>query len=155
MAYGASAQACDNKRSLGEMISVKMGVAKVYKGTMMDIDANGYALQIADTDALIFAGVSAETKDNSAGSAGDISIDIYVEGIFTFKTTGADQTWTSKLMYADLANLDAGQRVLSTTGGTNPVVVGRCVEFVDSTHVRVRINGFCFGAGAAPNGIHS
>ncbi len=155
MAYGASAQAYDNKRSPGEMISCKMSNEKVYKGTLMDVLASGYVAQIADTDGLIFAGVSAETKDNSGGSAGDLNIDIYVKGIFTFKTTGADISWVGKLMYADLANPDAGQRVLATTGGTNPVVVGRCVEFVDSTHVRVMIDGFAFGAGAAPNGIHS
>jgi hypothetical protein len=155
MAYGASAQAFDTKRSEGDMISCKMAKEKVYKGTLMDVQADGYVGQIADTNALIFAGVAAETKDNSAGSDGDLNIDIYVNGIFTFKTTGADITWVGKLAYADLANLDAGQRVLATTGGTNPVVVGRIVEFVDSTHVRVRINGFAFGAGAAPNGIHS
>jgi len=29
------------------------------------------------------------------------------------------------------------------------------VELVSATRVRVRIDGFAFGAGAAPNGIHS
>lgn len=155
MAYGASAQAFDTKRSPGEMISCKMANEKVYKGTLMDVQADGYVGQIADTDALIFAGVSAETKDNSGGSDGDLNIDIYVTGIFEFKTTGANISWVGKLAYADLANADAGQRVLATTGGTNPVVVGRIVEVVSATRVRVRIDGFAFGAGAAPNGIHS
>lgn len=155
MAYGASAQSFDNKRSPGEMISVKMGAEKVYKGTLMDIDGTGFALQVADTDALIFAGVSAETKDNSAGSPGDINIDIYVTGIFEFKSTGLTQANVGGLAYADLANPDSGQRVLPTTGGTNPVVVGRIVEVPSATRARVRIDGFAFGAGAAPNGIHS
>ena len=155
MAYGASAQAFDTKRSPGEMISCKMANEKVYKGTLMDVQADGYVGQIADTDALIFAGVAAETKDNSGGSDGDLNIDIYVTGIFEFKTTGAKISWVGNLAYADLANADSGQRVLNATGGTNPVVVGRIVEVVSATRVRVRIDGFAFGAGAAPNGIHS
>lgn len=155
MAYGASAQAFDTKRSPGEMISCKMAAELVYKGTLMDIQADGYAGQISDTDGLVFAGVAAETKDNSGGSDGDLNIDIYVTGIFEFKTTGAAISWVGNLAYADLANPDSGQRVLNTTGGTNPVVVGRIVEVVSSTRVRVRIDGFAFGAGAAPNGIHS
>lgn len=155
MAYGASAQAYDSKYAPGDVVQVALTNAKVYKGTLMDITATGYAAQIADTDALIFAGVSIETVDNSAGSAGDKSIKIAKRGIFRFKTTGADQTWVGKLMYADLANTDAGQRVLATTGGTNPVVVGRCVEYISATEVRVSIDGFAFGPGAAPNGIHA
>ena len=155
MAYGASAQAFDNKRSPGEMISCKMANELVYKGTLMDVQADGYVGQVGDTDALIFAGVSAETKDNSGGSDGDLNIDIYVTGIFEFKTTGASIAWVGTLAYADLGNEDAGQRVLNTTGGTNPVCVGRIVEVVSATRVRVCIDGYAFTAGAAPNGIHS
>ncbi len=155
MAYGASAQAWDTKRSPSDLVSVPMSNEKVYKGTLMDILATGYAAQVADTDGLIFAGVSAETKDNSAGSAGDLNINIYQTGVFEFKTTGADQSWVGDLAYADLANPDSGQRVLNTAGGTNPVCVGRIVGYVSATRVRVRIDGFTFGAGAAPNGIHS
>lgn len=40
MAYGASAQAWDTKRSVGEMVSLPMVVDKIYKGTILDIDAN-------------------------------------------------------------------------------------------------------------------
>ena len=155
MAYGASAQAFDTKRSPGEMISCQMANELVYKGTLMDVQADGYVGQIADTDALIFAGVSAETKDNSEGSDGDLNIDIYIKGIFEFKTTGAAIAWVGTLAYADLANADSGQRVLNSTGGTNPVCVGRIVEYVSATRVRVRIDGYAFTAGAAPNGIHS
>lgn len=165
MAYGASAQAWDIKRSVGEMVSLPMVVDKIYKGTILDIDANGYALQVADTDALIFAGIAAETRDNrykvendstsGASSAGDKEIRSWVSGVFEFKIAAAEQNDVGKLAFVQLGSADAGQVVKESTDGTNTLVIGRIVKFVSATRVRVRIDGFAFGSGAAPNGIHS
>ncbi|OYV99482.1 MAG: hypothetical protein B7Z62_00330 [Deltaproteobacteria bacterium 37-65-8] len=154
-AYGASSAAFDTARSPGDCISMRMTNAKIYKGTLLDVDANGYVLQIADTDALFFAGVAAETIDNSAGSAGDKEIRVWVSGEFEFKIAAALQSDTGKLAFCQLGSADAGQTVKGSTDGVNPVVVGRISRYVSATRVRVRIDGFALGAGAAPNGIHS
>jgi hypothetical protein len=155
MAYGASAQAYDNARSVGKSVPMRMGAVKIYKGTLVDIDASGYIVQIADTDALVFAGVTGETVDNSAGSAGDKEIGVYASGEFEFKIAAAEQDDTGKLAFCQLGSADAGQTVKESTDGTNPCVVGRITRYISATRVRVRIDGFAFPAGAAPNGIHS
>ena len=154
MAYGASAQAWDTKRSEGDIVPLKMGAEKIYKGTMVDIDATGYAVQIAETASLVFAGVAAETVDNSAGSPGAKSISVRTTGEFKFKTTGLAQTNVGDIAYADLGNTDAGQRVLDTPTAAKELAVGRYAGLDSSTVAIVRIDGFAFSAGVAPMGIH-
>jgi hypothetical protein len=102
----------------------------------------------------VFAGVAAETIDNSAGSPGDKSIRVSTTGDFTFKTTGLAQTNMGDLAYADLGNTDAGQRVLTTPTSAKELAVGRFAGLDSATVAIVRINGFAFSAGVAPNGIH-
>lgn len=156
MAYGASAQAYDTARSEGKLISMKMTNAKIYKGTLLDVLGNGYVAQIADTHALVFAGVAAETVDNSGGSAGDKRIDVWVRGVHTFKIAAGEQDDVGKLAFCQLGSADAGQTVKESTDGTHPVVVGRITEMQSATKCRVRIDGFAGGgSGAAPNGSHS
>lgn len=54
----------------GELISVAMAVAKVFAGSLVAINASGYATPGAASAALTYFGRAEETVDNSAGSAG-------------------------------------------------------------------------------------
>lgn len=154
MAYGASAQAWDTARSEGDVVSLKMGAEKIYKGTMVDIDATGYAVQVAETASLVFAGVADETVDNSAGLPGAKRITVRCSGCHKFKSTGLGITDIGELAYADLANTDAGQRVLNSATAAKELAVGRFVGVDSATLAVVKIDGFALGSGVAPLGVH-
>lgn len=154
MAYGASAQAFDTERSEGNLISYAMGAEKIYKGTLCMINADGFLVQVSDTaTGDQFAGVAAETVDNSAGSAGDKRINVWRTGVFTFKHAGAARTDVGLPAYASLEAADAGQTVLSssTGGGTHDMMVGQIVDVSaesSATRVRVQIDGYTVLGGA-------
>ena len=154
-AYGASAQSFDTHYSEGKLVSMPMGAEKIYQGTLVDVDASGYVVQVADTDGLFFAGVAAETVDNSGGTQGDLNIRVWMSGVFTFKIAAAQQDDVGKLAFTQLGSADAGQTVKEATDGTNPLAVGRITEYISATRVRVRIDGYALTAGATPNGIHT
>lgn len=146
MAYGASAQAFDTRRSSSEYFEGKMGAAKIYEGTMCMFNAAGFIVQVADiATGDCFAGVAAETVDNSAGSAGDKTIKIWLSGIFTFKHAGAARTDVGLPAFASLGVADAGQTVKSATEGTHAMMVGKIMDVSaesSATRVRVMIDGY-------------
>lgn len=161
MAYEASAFAFDTERSQGDVISLKMGAEKIVKGTMCMINAAGFCVQVSDTaTGDCFAGISAETVDNSAGAAGALRINVFQTGIFTLKHAGAARTDMGLPAYASLGVADAGQTVKSATEGTHAIMVGKIVDVsaeTAATRVRVYINGHTSlaSAAAAVNGGYS
>lgn len=58
----------------GELIAVKMAVAKVFAGSLVAANASGYATPGAVAATLTYLGRAEETVDNSAGSAGDVTV---------------------------------------------------------------------------------
>ncbi len=146
MAYGASAQAFDTRRSNSDMIEGKMGAEKIYEGTLCMINAAGFIVQVADTaTGDCFAGVAAETVDNSGGAAGAKTIKLWVKGVFTFKHAGAARTDVGLPAFASLGVADAGQTVKSSTEGTHAMMVGKIVDVSaesGATRVRIMIDGY-------------
>ncbi len=109
----------------------------VYKGAMVVVETaggnQGYAKPATDAANLTFIGVAYEQGDNASGADGAVGVRCELEGIYEFKKTSAAQTDVGKTAYA----VD-DETVATTT--TNSVKVGKIVEYIDSTHVRVKIN---------------
>lgn len=125
----------DDKQSAGDVVTCKVGVAKIFAGTLVTKNASGYAVKGADTASFTFAGVAADTVDNSAGSAGDKKIDVYTEGTFEFGFSGtATQATEGLAVYV----VDDSTVALAATT-TNDVLVGKVVEFINASTVRVKI----------------
>lgn len=70
---------------------IPVGTAKkIYGGTMVCVDGStGYAEAGSDASGKIFAGVSVEQKDNTDGSAGDLSVVVKRRGLFLFDIANA------------------------------------------------------------------
>jgi hypothetical protein len=56
------------------LVAYPIAAVKIPKGALVNINAAGYATNATDASGETFAGVAYETVDNSAGSAGDLSI---------------------------------------------------------------------------------
>jgi hypothetical protein len=102
------------------------GSTTIYKGGMVCIDADGYAIPAADTAGLKFAGVAYEQADNASGSDGDEDVRVFDEGYFKLAASSIAQTQVGDEMYVvDDQTFD------ETT--SNSVSCGKLVEYVSAT----------------------
>tara|TARA_R110000868_G_scaffold268096_4_gene527341 strand:- start:277 stop:690 length:414 start_codon:yes stop_codon:yes gene_type:complete len=108
----------------------------IYNGSLVAVNAAGYAVPASDASGLIVQGRAEEQVVNS-GSAGDKSIEVST-GVFKLATSGG-----SAAVQADVGDnvfvLD-DQTVVKTGGTTNTIVAGVMEELADDGDVWVRVN---------------
>jgi hypothetical protein len=122
-------------RQDGLVVPFLMGVEEIFEGALVAVNAAGYAVNAGDDANAVVVGVADESKDNSGGSNGDQYIKVRRTGVFTFVAGfSAAQADVNTLCYAtDNQTVD----LAATT--TNDVLVGRIVEVLSSSKVRVDI----------------
>lgn len=130
----ATAPIRDN-RSEGDVQSYPAAAVAIYQGTIVNVNSSGYADVGGDDASETFAGIAAETVDNSGGSAGDKNVRVWKEGVFklSFGATATQATVGSVAYASDSQTVDLAANL------TNDVEVGTVVEFVDASTVRVKI----------------
>lgn len=122
-------------RQDGLVLSFLQGAESIFEGALVAINAAGYAVNAGDDANAVVVGIADESVDNSGGAAGDKSIKVRRSGVFTFVAAwSAAQADVNTLVYAvDNQSVD----LVGTT--TNDVLVGRVVEVISSSKVRVDI----------------
>jgi len=122
-----------DQRQEGILVDVTLAATtEIFKGSNVNYSAAGLAKKASDTTAEVFAGVAMEYK-NSA-NADDTFVRVWKEGVFSMNCASATQAWVGLDVYSVDDNLVA---LAATT--TNDVRVGRVVQFVSATEVRVKI----------------
>lgn len=112
-----------------------LAAAVIYKGALVVDKGDGYASAGVDGSGYIFLGVAVEKADNSAAGAsnGDVSVRVNKTGTYVYTKASSAQTDLDIAMY-----IHDDQTV--GTSSTNSVLAGYVSEYIDSTHVRVRID---------------
>ncbi len=129
----ATAARDEQRKATGDPIAYKLGIIKVYKGTLVSLRADGYLYPSrSGTASDIFVGVAYETVDNTAGAAGDKSAKVQTSGTYVFAKSGAAITDLGLPMYA------SDDSTLTATATSNQFV-GRAVELIDSSNLRISI----------------
>lgn len=130
----------DSRRSDGILKAIKMAAVKIPKGVLTCINTSGFVTNGADTVSFLFAGVSYEQVDNSAGAAGDKEIRIAKNGEHTFYYSGGDATQAllGKEVYI-VDNQTVDEDALVTT---NDIKCGVISEVLSAGTVRVRIDNY-------------
>lgn len=123
-----------DKRQDGQLVSTALAAVKVFKGAILNFNTSGYAKPAGDVANEVFAGVAIETVDNSAGAAGALSVRVWKEGVISLNCASATQAWVGQDVFA----VDDNTVALAATT-TNDVRVGRVVQFVSATEVRVKL----------------
>ena len=126
-----SALTRDRATSYREGIEVEFPVAaatKIYAGSMVCVNAGGYAVPAADASGCRFAGVALEQVDNATGTDGVKVIRLRRTGVFEFDAAALTQTKVGDAMYA----VD-DQTFAETGGATNHIKVGTLVKYVSAT----------------------
>jgi hypothetical protein len=113
---------------------------RIYEGTLVFINAAGYACGVTATGVNAFAGVAAAEADNTSGADGAIEVDVYTEGDFELTGTGFGQTDVGMPCYAD----DNYACVVAL--GATSVRIGKVVKYISSTKHIVAIQPSGVGA---------
>lgn len=122
----------DDQRQNGELVAVKLAAVKVYKGALLTFNSDGYA-DVGDSNER-FAGVAAETVDNSGGAAGDKEVRVWRRGVVSVGCSAATQADVGKLAYV------SDDQTVTFTPSAGAIPIGTVVGFVSATEVRVDIN---------------
>lgn len=130
-----TARKASTDRQDGLVYHFLQGAEAIYEGALVAINAAGFAVNAGDDANAVVVGVADNSVDNSAGAAGDTEILVRRTGVFTFVAGwSAAQADVNTLVYAvDNQTVD----LAGTT--TNDIVVGRIVEVLSSSKVRVDI----------------
>jgi len=113
---------------------------RIYEGTLVFVNASGYADDDTATGVNGFAGVAVAEADNSSGSAGDVWVEVWTEGDFELTGTSLAQTDVGMPAYAD-----DNYAVVNALGSTS-VRIGKFVRYVSSTKAVVAIQPSGVGA---------
>jgi predicted RecA/RadA family phage recombinase len=121
----------DRATSYREGVEVDYPVAagaKIYAGSLVCVNADGFAVPAADTSGYVFVGVALEQMDNSAGANGAKSLRVRREGVFEFDAASITQAMVGGPMYVvDDHTFD------DAAGPTNDIKVGLLVKFASAT----------------------
>ncbi len=118
------------------IVSRPMAVQKVFSGVLMCLNASGYAEMATDVAAKTFIGVSDEAKDNSAGSAGDLVMNIIRSGFsyeFEFSGTAAITDEGAKAYVID-------NQTVGLVGTADQDILAGVITRVDVTNNRVFVD---------------
>jgi len=101
---------------------------KIYAGSLVCVDGNGYAVPAADTSGYRFVGAAMEQVDNGSGANGDKVIRVRRTGVFEFDAASIIQAMVGNAMYAvDDHTFD------DAAGPTNDIKVGVLTKYVSAT----------------------
>lgn len=127
----------DRKEKEGKLISSPVAASQlIYQGALVMHNATGYVANCTPLAGSSFAGVAYEKVTNSDGAAGDKQIRCEKHGSFLMEGAGFTQA-------------DVGSEVRASDNDTVQIaaladsqVVGRIVEYISATQVRVKIDGY-------------
>lgn len=106
---------------------------QIYQGTLVFLLSTGYADDDTAGGLNKFAGVAIGEQDNSSGSAGDLNVEVWRDGVFELTGSGFSQSSVGERAYA------TDNYTITSTLTEAGVDIGEIVEYVSSTVVRVKI----------------
>ena len=113
---------------------------RIYQGTLVYVNAAGYACDVTATGVNAFVGIAVAEADNTSGADGAIEVEVWTEGDFELVGTGFAQTDVGMPIYGD----DNYATVVAL--GATSVRIGRVVRYVSSTKHIVAIKPTGVGA---------
>ena len=132
------------KRAQGDRQSFPVEEStRIYGGTLVFVNAAGYADDDTASGVNGFAGVSVDESDNSSGADGEKTVEVWRRGVFELTGAGTfAQTDVGMPVYAD------DNYAIVLTAGANSVRIGTVVGFVSTTKLMVAIKPSPVGGAA-------
>lgn len=96
---GLSADRATEYREGVEIEHPVAATALIYAGSLVAINASGYAVPAADTAGLVLAGLAMARADNSAGQNGDINVVVRTKAVARLKGSSLAQSQVGRIVY--------------------------------------------------------
>ena len=122
----------------------------IYMGGMVCINSSGYAIAATDASGNKFVGVAAEKVDNSSGADGELTVGVYMNGVWEFTHASAAVTDLMAIAYVtddDTVNIDDGTTYSIKVGKVINLKRNASTNAYLATHVNVDITGCPFNTG--------
>jgi hypothetical protein len=113
---------------------------RIYQGTLVYVNAAGYACDVTATGVNAFVGIAVAEADNTSGADGAIEVEVFTEGDFELTGTFNSITDVGMPAYGD-----DNYAVVVALGATS-VRIGRVVRFVSTTKAIIAIQPSGVGA---------
>lgn len=113
---------------------------RIYQGTLVYVNAAGYACDVTATGVNAFVGIAIAEADNTSGADGAIEVEVYTEGDFELTGTFNSITDVGMPAYGD-----DNYAVVVALGSTS-VRIGRVVRYVSATKAIIGIQPSGVGA---------
>ena len=127
----------DRKEKEGKLLASPVVASDIiYQGALVKHNAAGYLAPCAVEAGAVFAGVAYEKVDNSAGLAGEKSCKVEKYGAYLMSGAGFSQADVGSEVRASDDN------TVQTGALADSQPVGKIVEYISATQVRVRIDGY-------------
>jgi hypothetical protein len=119
-----------DRKTLARTRYLKLGGTEhTYNGGIVSVlTSDGFLIPGADTAGTVVMGIALEEGDNSAGSDGDLSIEVGV-GVYKFATSGGNPLVQASV--GALAYVLDDQTAVLAAGVTNNVILGLVEEMDD------------------------
>lgn len=118
----------------GDIVAAKAAAVNLYQNTIAFYDATtGFVTNDDNAGANAFAGIVYQQCDNSGGSAGDKTVELWTEGVFRLTGSSFTQGTAGDLIYAT-------DNFVITATSTNASRIGRAVNYVSATQMDVMID---------------
>jgi hypothetical protein len=118
------------------------GSTKIFAGTMVCVDATGYAIPAADAAGNRFVGVAEAQADNALGSDGDINVLVWKEGDFEFAASSITQAMVGAQMHV------VDDMTFDETTPAHTVPCGTLAKYISATKGVLSINKTAMAVGA-------
>lgn len=120
----------DRATAYRDGIEVEYPVAaatKIYAGSLVCVDGNGFAVPAADSSGYRFVGAAMEQVDNGSGANGDQVVRLRRTGVFEFDAASITPAMVGDAVYAvDDHTFD------DASGPANDIKVGVLVKYVSA-----------------------
>jgi hypothetical protein len=113
---------------------------RIYQGTLVYVNAAGYACDVTATGVNAFVGIAVAEADNTSGADGAIEVEVYTEGDFELTGTFNSITDVGMPAYGD------DNYAVVVALGASSVRIGRVVRFVSTTKAIIAIKPSGVGA---------
>jgi len=128
------------KRGIGRVFAVPVAATtRIYKGGLVGIDGDGFAIPASDTASQKVIGVAIEEVNNT-GADGALNVRVDADCEFRFVATSITQAMLGTMMYVVDDNT-----VDDAAGPTNDAPVGPMTQFISTTACWVYVPGLTVG----------
>ena len=124
------------KREGDDFADPVKAATKIFAGSLVCLDAAGWAVPGSVATTLIARGMAKGTVDNTAGANGALNVDVE-RGVFRFANSAAGDLIARTEIGKDVFIVD-DQTVAKTNGGATRSIAGKVVD-VDANGVWVRV----------------